>query len=143
MGLDRAPNPEEYLLIGLAGEVMRIACETCVPVAPQYVSVKAKIDLRGFYNLGRQHPAAMHALQADIVFQGGAEDQTALSREYRSRISTALSASPVAKLLSDPSTLRFTVSNHGQEVVRSTTNKDSVEAAHRRFSAPRVAKPAS
>jgi uncharacterized OsmC-like protein len=100
-GMDRGPNPQEYLLCGLSASVV----ETAVALARargldvQEVTCRSqgRLDIRGFLGIDRQVPDKVQDISCALSFRGDVspEQQAALAKE-------AVETSEVARLVTQP-----------------------------------------
>jgi len=100
-GMDRGPNPQEYLLCGLSASVV----ETAVSLARargldvQEVACRSqgRVDIRGFLGIDRTVPDKVQDISCVLSFRGdiSPEQQAALAKE-------AVETSEVARLLTQP-----------------------------------------
>jgi uncharacterized OsmC-like protein len=114
-GMDRGPNPQEYLLSGLAASV----CETAAALARsrdinlQEVSCLAqgRVDLHGLLGLNPSVPDKIQDVSCALSFRGNVspEQQAALAKE-------AVETSEVSRLLTTAQPTRISISKDGEHL---------------------------
>lgn len=114
-GMDRGPNPQEYLLSGLAASVVETAAALArgrdLDVQEVTCRSQGRVDLRGFLGLDRRVPDKLQDISCSLSFRGGAspEQQSALARE-------AVETSEVARLLTRAQPARITMFQDGEQL---------------------------
>lgn len=114
-GMDRGPNPQEYLLSGLAASVVETAAALArsrdLDVQEITCRSQGRVDLHGFLGLDPRVPDKVQDISCSLSFRGGAspEQQLALARE-------AVETSEVARLLTRPQPVRIAMFQDGEQL---------------------------
>ncbi len=114
LGLDRAPNPQEYLLAALAADVLAALPPPARSERPdrRRVVASGSLDMRGILNMSENAPVGVHDIEVGAV---GDERGDATAAEAEA-VRSALSASPTAELICRPQQISVTV-RRGERLV--------------------------
>lgn len=100
-GMDRGPNPQEYLMCGLAASVVETATALArtrgLDVQEVTCRSQCRLDIRGFMGIDPRVPDKVQDISCALSFRGDVspEQQAALAKE-------AVETSEVARLLTQP-----------------------------------------
>ncbi|HEU4407400.1 MAG TPA: OsmC family protein [Polyangiaceae bacterium] len=114
-GMDRGPNPQEYLLCGLAASVAETAASLArardISVHEVTCLAQGRVDLHGLLGLNAAVPDKIQDVSCALSFRGGAtpEQQAALARE-------AVEVAEVSRLLTLPQPARLSLARDGEHL---------------------------
>jgi uncharacterized OsmC-like protein len=115
LGLDRAPNPQEYLLAALATDLHRGAQSrggdsASLGIDPSF-SLSGKLDLRGLLNVDSSVPTRFHELRVNLKVN---EHLDVSDAEWTTI--QLVSNSAIAKTICNPTPITVSVIHNGVEV---------------------------
>ncbi len=120
LGLDRAPNPQEYLLGSLNAELLHRLGSVNSDLVKTIVQSSGKIDLRGLLNVDPAAPTRVHELELSIGLR------RAVAEADIARIQQAVSACGTYQTICERTSVSVAVKQGGQELDRFITDHDFV-----------------
>lgn len=121
-GVDKGPQPQEFLLIGLSGQVVRefvrLARRDDLTMRRVQINAAATVDLHGMFAIDAEIPTRVQGIKiaAQVDGAGSAEHHQRLLAE-------AVAASPVYQLVTKPQNVAVELMNRG------TLVKDIISSA--------------
>jgi uncharacterized OsmC-like protein len=119
-GLDRAPNPQEYMLAALSGELLAAAPIAAPGLPIVAVEAAADIDMRGFFNTGQTDVVKVHNVVQDVLLAATAD------ADGEAQLARCLARSVTHQTLTTPTPVDVTVSSGGERVVELRSDAESV-----------------
>ena len=74
LGIDRAPNAQEYMLAGMSSEILLAAARLEPDLAINAVDIGSSATMRGFMNTGQGAPVKMHDYVYDVYTDAEGDD---------------------------------------------------------------------
>lgn len=119
-GLDRAPNPQEYMMAALASELMLAASDRLPTVRIAGVAAGGDVDLRGFMNTGHTDVVRVHNIGYDVRL----DDQAPADAE--AQLQRLADAGVCHRTVATPTPIEVTVVGNGEQVLQLRSDIDSV-----------------
>jgi uncharacterized OsmC-like protein len=125
LGLDRAPNPQEYLLAALNADLLdgfvAIAAERKVAMRDCRMHSSGKLDLRGLLNVDTAVPVRMHELSTTLCV-----DSEAPQDEVLDMYNAASTSSLVHETICRNNSIRVRVEQQGRQIDEFISNGEFV-----------------
>jgi uncharacterized OsmC-like protein len=125
LGLDRAPNPQEYLLAALATDLHRGAQSrggdsASLGMVPSF-SLSGKLDLRGLLNVDSSVPTRFHELRVNLKDDGHLDVSQAEGTAIQ-----LVGDSSIAQTICNPTPITVSVIHNGVEVEHFVSDQNHV-----------------
>lgn len=126
VGIDLAPNPQEYLFAALAGDVLqglttRLHAKNVMPTGLN-VRVNGNLDFRGLLNMDPKVPVKVHNLVLNVETEGYAGDEATL----RNELDETMQESLVANIIRTPQEVQVECKLLDKQVTSFSSNKAQV-----------------
>lgn len=126
-GLDRAPNPQEFALIALGGDLLGQLRQHAAHGAAQGIAMRGDVDVRGCLNTGLTEIVGLHNLQYGIEYDG------ALAPEA---LQQSLKGSVAYQTVVRPTPLQVLISANGEQVLDMRSDLEVVRRILKDIGAP-------
>jgi uncharacterized OsmC-like protein len=126
-GVDWGPNPQEYLLIALAGcvvqRVVELVAESGQPALAWRARADGRVDVRGLLMPESEIPPQLQDLRLDVDRPDGAPE------DWRDLVREAVRRSPVVGLLTQPHRIKLTLESEASDAEDGSAGRASSPAA--------------